>query len=135
MVSFIPQLEVLSEKNNKLCGYLYQEDNFLVHNEDQIMKDIIKIISFKELNAKRNLMIDHRFPSIIFSKDYGLPVEAYDASDDFEKVDPTLKQIHELLTDLKKEDDYKDTLKQIFNMAEIIDSYDIRINEIDLKYS
>lgn len=53
-------------------------------------KDVAKIIQFPEINLKRTLIIDHRFPSLFFSRSNAYPVFEYIASDDNEHSDESL---------------------------------------------
>ena len=90
IIEEVPGLEPIKESNLMMKGYLYQEDCFFVENRKEKFKDILKSPFIKGIDVNKTVLIDHRFPSLYFSKENALYVPQYNAVNDFESSDYSL---------------------------------------------
>ena len=82
IIGQIPELSDLLESNQMLSGYLYQEDCFLIQDDERAINNLIKIIFFDELPDNRNILIDFQLPGLYFAKSNYLEVPEYLPSQD-----------------------------------------------------
>lgn len=131
-----PLLEDLVEENGTLCGYLYQDSNILIHNEDQVFKELVKVIFMNNFDNNKSILIDHNSASLLFSGNQAFFATDYDASDDFLRKDYYLKMFIELMEKYRVCQDVpiKEFMKteNNFNIDELIDQVQ---NEFSLESS
>lgn len=92
IIEDVPGLDPIKEKNEMLKGYLYQEDCFFVENRKEKFKDLLKSPFIKGIDHNKMVLMDHRFPSLYFSKENCLYIPQYTAVNDLESRDFSLTE-------------------------------------------